>query len=58
VAILEKAYYKGWICGDITNVSEPMHRVKYECLKVHGLKYSETALIRIVLAVRVNIFSF
>jgi hypothetical protein len=58
VAILEEAYYKRWICGDITNVSKPMHRVKYEGLNINGLKYSRTALIRIVLAVRVKNFSF
>jgi hypothetical protein len=58
VAILGKVYYKGWIYGDITNVCEPMHRVKYEDLKIHGLKYNIIPLIRIVLAVQVNIVLF
>lgn len=54
-------YCKGWIYVDITNVCEPVHKVKYEGLKIHSLKYSRNSLIRtlvirIVLAVLVNIF--
>jgi len=61
LAILGIIYCKGWIYGDITNVCEPVHKVKYEGLRIHGLKYGRnplirTLVIRIVLAVRVNIF--